>query len=356
MRNSIIVVLMLMTVLPLTMAAGIVIQNRDLNIVDGNLVISGGIILATSGILKIDSNNTSVSGALDAQTLTANSISTDSAIISNSLVVGGTAAMHNILPGTGDWNIGSATQPWAWIFGKTIYAQNSICLAGTCITSWNDVNQNGGVAGGGTPNYLAKWGPTGEELNDSIIYDTGTRIGIDTNAPEYKLDVVGTIRGSALIVNKYGYSVRNSAGFITLPGPTSDYIITIQDGTGRIEHYWNASPGTSPTYLVSNEAAGKMLINPPGDPWFVLYWAPAGTAGTAISWQTKFSVYQDGSVAASSFKDLQNTAYYVNPAGTSQVVDINAVGSIATNHITDTTGTPRIEFNTTSGSVIVYVG
>jgi len=207
----------------------------------------------------------------------------------------------------------------------------ALCLAGSCIASWDEVN-SGSVVGTGTSNYLAKY------------------------TPAYKLDVAGTIRGTSLIVNRYGYSVRNTAGFITLPGPTSDYIITIQDGTGRVQHYWNSSPGTSPTYLVSNEAASKMLINPPGDPWFVLYWAPAGTAGSAISWQTKFAVYQDGSVAASSFKDLQNTAYYVNPAGTSQVLDINAVGSVATNTITDTTGTPRVEFNTTSGSVIVYVG
>ncbi len=357
MRSSKIALIMAIIIaIPFAVTAGVVIQNRDLNIVDGNIILSKGGIIGTTGILNILSN-VSVNGSLDAQTLTANSLSVGSSTISNSLVVSGISSMHNIVPGTGEWNIGSVTQPWAWVFGKTLYAQNALCLSGTCIASWDEVNQSSGsVTGTGTPNYLAKWDSTGTGITTSIIYDNGTNVGVDTNTPSYKLDVAGTIRGSALIVNKYGYSVRNNAGFITLPGPTSDYIITIQDGTGRIEHYWNASPGTSPTYLVSNEAAGKMLINPAGNPWFALQWAPAGTAGATITWQTKFSVYQDGSIVASSFKDLQNTAYYIDPAGTSQVLDVNAVGSVATNKIEDSAGVPRIEFNTTSRSVIVYVG
>ena len=162
----------------------------------------------------------------------------------------------------------------------------------------------------------------GDAEANNITADTSITTGTLTTSGGAVIGGTAVIYN--IILNKYGYSARSTAGFIDMPGPTSDYIITIQDGTGRVQHYWNSTPGTAPKYLVSNEPAGKMLFNPIGNPWFVLYWAPAGTAGSAITWQTKFAVYQDGSVAASSYKDLQNTSYYVNPAGLSQMYEVNA--------------------------------
>jgi hypothetical protein len=51
------------------------------------------------------------------------------------------------------------------------------------------------VSGGGTTNYIPKWtGSTG--IGNSIIYDTGTNIGIGLTNPGYKLEVRGGITAS----------------------------------------------------------------------------------------------------------------------------------------------------------------
>ena len=80
-------------------------------------------------------------------------------------------------------------------------------------------------------------------------------------------------------------------------GPTSDFIISLQDGTGRVQFYWNATPygsDSSSNYIVTGEAAGKILFSPPGNPFFALYYAPSGTAGSSISWTTLFYINTDG--------------------------------------------------------------
>jgi|GEM_PF-2390218 hypothetical protein len=49
------------------------------------------------------------------------------------------------------------------------------------------------VTGTGTTNYLSKW-TSSSSLNNSLVYDDGTNIGIGTTTPSYKLDVNGTGR------------------------------------------------------------------------------------------------------------------------------------------------------------------
>ena len=49
-----------------------------------------------------------------------------------------------------------------------------------------------GISGTGTANYLTKWTGT-STVSNSLIYDSGTNVGISTASPAYKLDVNGTI-------------------------------------------------------------------------------------------------------------------------------------------------------------------
>jgi len=81
---------------------------------------------------------------------------------------------------------------------------------------------------------------------------------------------------------------------LRLIGSTSDLIHSIQDGTGRYQIYWNATPGTSPVFLVASEDAFKLLISTGGT--FKLYWADgsAASAGDAISWNELFKIDQNG--------------------------------------------------------------
>lgn len=53
----------------------------------------------------------------------------------------------------------------------------------------------GGIGGSGTLNYIPRWTGT-TTLGNSLLYDTGTNVGIGTTAPSYKLDVAGNVRGT----------------------------------------------------------------------------------------------------------------------------------------------------------------
>ncbi len=144
-----------------------------------------------------------------------------------------------------------------------------------------DINPSDDITGSGTAGYIPKF--TGSNtVGDSNLIDSGTRIT------------------SLLPLSVGSTAPRTTSGVrITLPGSTSDYIITVQDGTGRVEHYWNAKPGTSPTYLVSSEPAAKLRISPPDTKFFNIYWAPVGIAGASITWQEKFAVDTSGVIYAS---------------------------------------------------------
>jgi len=48
------------------------------------------------------------------------------------------------------------------------------------------------ITGGGTANYIPKWSGT-KTIGDSLLYDTGTNIGINTTNPTYKFTVVGSM-------------------------------------------------------------------------------------------------------------------------------------------------------------------
>jgi len=87
-------------------------------------------------------------------------------------------------------------------------------------------------------------------------------------------------------------------------GNTSDFIVPLQDGTGRVNFYWNATPGTDPKYIVGDENAGKITFSPPSDPFFTVYWADGSgaAAGDPIHWQKKFAVRQNGDVEVSKIK------------------------------------------------------
>jgi len=86
---------------------------------------------------------------------------------------------------------------------------------------------------------------------------------------------------------------------IRMVGTSSDYIISLQDGSGRIQHYWNAMPGSgSGVFLVGGENAGKWEFNPvtPEDDLFSVHFADgsAADAGDPITWTDILRVGTNG--------------------------------------------------------------
>ncbi|MEO7306976.1 MAG: hypothetical protein ABIR78_12125, partial [Ferruginibacter sp.] len=69
--------------------------------------------------------------------------------------------------------------------------------------TWNTLATVGGVSGSGTLNFLSKWTPNGTTLGNSLVFDNGTAVGINTTTPNATFDIQNasaTLRG-ALINN-----------------------------------------------------------------------------------------------------------------------------------------------------------
>lgn len=136
----------------------------------------------------------------------------------------------------------------------------------------------------------AQWTDNGNNLT------TSDNIGIGTTSPGSSLDIN---KSMPAIILRYNQNFRGSLSSyerLRLVGSTSDYIISIQDGSGRVQQYWNASVGTTNNYLISNEEAGKIYLNPNQSNIFGIKWADKGTAGDSISWKEYFTIANDGNV------------------------------------------------------------
>ena len=83
----------------------------------------------------------------------------------------------SMIPPLDNWfDLGNSTNRW-----REIHAVNAY---------FNTINGGSPVTGSGTTNYLAKW--TGSNtLGTSVIYDDGSKVGIGTTSPSYKLEVEG---------------------------------------------------------------------------------------------------------------------------------------------------------------------
>lgn len=158
-------------------------------------------------------------------------------------------------------------------------------------TDLHTSNPDGGIA-------FTNTGYDGIRETAMVVRGNGN-VGIGTTTPTAKLDVTDGIVVRAKGVEPRGTLNEDEA--IRMTGLNSDYIISVQDGTGRIQHYWNSSPGDSPTYLVANENAGKILLHPEDSsstiPFFALYQAPKSVnAQDPITWNSFFAVDQQGDV------------------------------------------------------------
>ena len=88
-----------------------------------------------------------------------------------------------------DLNDGVNGMPYVWT-GTTYSSENSVSIGGS-----------------GTVNQIPKFVTT-TTVDDSIIYDDGTYVGIGNNTPVYELDVTGSIRATANLIGN-GSNITN---------------------------------------------------------------------------------------------------------------------------------------------------
>jgi hypothetical protein len=129
---------------------------------------------------------------------------------------------------------------------QLLAGDGSVVTAGTNITiSGGTISSSGGLSGSGTTNYVTKF--TGSSsLGNSIIYDSGTAIGIGTTSPAATLDVSGNINSSTNV-----RALRFWGGpsvFTTHSAPLHIFSSTI--GTGAIARF-NNNESTDASTLTS---------------------------------------------------------------------------------------------------------
>lgn len=103
-------------------------------------------------------------------------------------------------------------------------------------------------------------------------------------------------------------------------GGTSDFHISLQDGNGRVQFYWNVQPFVE-EYLVSNEPAAVYQMSQadtgsfghgsnPGT--FLWSHAPGGTAGNVINWNPLMSLNQSGKLFVTDIGLAAANSFMVN--------------------------------------------
>jgi excisionase family DNA binding protein len=81
--------------------------------------------------------------------------------------------------------------------------------ADVCLNTGNCAGLGGIIGGTGTLNYIPKFTPDGSNIGNSLLYDNGTSVGVNTNTPTGLLDVNGAVTGQALTVLNYTGSDQN---------------------------------------------------------------------------------------------------------------------------------------------------
>lgn len=122
-------------------------------------------------------------------------------------------------------------------------------------------NFGSGVSGlfpKGTVNYLSKFGAGGSGLNDSLIFDDGTRVGIGTTSPTADLHVNGSgLFSNNIIINGNSPVVENRFGRMTPIGN-----ISLDNGNTNFITFRSAGTGLCPTDSLTFNSGLKILLRP----------------------------------------------------------------------------------------------
>jgi hypothetical protein len=168
---------------------------------------------------------------------------------------------------------------------------------------------------------------------------TGTgRVGIATTDPQTTLHVNGTARVSStsefesrVYMGALAYE-RNPANAIQeWGGASSSFSLNIQDGSGRVNYYWNTNGTPSPTQTVANEDSFRLLMGTDG-PLIGFYgWdGTSSAAGTAITWT---EIIRASMLETNPY--FKGTIIPIGSGTTNYVTKFTAAGTIGNSQIFD---------------------
>lgn len=180
------------------------------------------------------------------------------------------------------------------------------------IGPWSRIDA-GGLTASGVTNYVSKF-TSPNTLGISQMFDNGTSVGVGTATPNaaYRIDISGNANVSAnLYVSGTGYGVVHH-GQTGLGGQANGWDPNASGGPGVwIENMYSEGGG----FYADGDVAA--IFNPGDLDLLRIYDEDLLPGGT---YSAKFD--GSGNVHSPMMYDINNTAYYVDPAGTSIVNEI----------------------------------
>jgi hypothetical protein len=246
---------------------------------------------------------------------------------------------------------------------------------GTGTLSWQNVS---GTLSGGSLNYLPKWTSANTLSSTSLVYDNGTNIGIGTNAPGEKLQIVNNavagdnaavsiLGGSAGKASYYfGSSVNNYSGAIQYDNNNNSMNFWTNNTTNRlvINNSGNIGIGTAtPTTRIHSR--GDLQIEDISNSAVVFNMATLGDGVNPVNgtgtkgWQ--WLAYGNAFGTAALQNDMRLTWY--NGTGTAPFLYFDNTGKLGVNlplttdqplYDLDVAGTIRSGYNGRDGQLRIY--
>jgi len=163
-----------------------------------------------------------------------------------------------------------------------------------------------------------------EDLVDLVVQGN---VGIGTTGPGAKLDV--RAGGETLYWGNnaltYPSPPAAAQGNLVGKGLTADFRTSLQDGTGRVNQYWNAyydSAAAAHKYQVTGEASNRYLTSAGIFGWYV---APSGTAGNNITWTNAMYINNSGNVGIGTTGPGTKLSVRVDGDGANAVLRLSSI-------------------------------